>query len=112
MVGTIVLAVLGCVSGWMFNRVAKRFRGDILSLGRENLTLAKAVKKLQERCEQAETDAKATLEIAMDCQAVYKDHENRLTTIEGQPKIDVRAKPRTVPFRQFKAAAESLPEED
>jgi hypothetical protein len=84
----------------------------IATLERENLTLAKAVKKLQERCEQAETDAKATLEIALDCQAVYKDHENRLTTIEGQPKIEARARAKTVPFRQFKAAAESLPEED
>jgi hypothetical protein len=89
----------------------KRWLG-IKALERENLILAKAVKKLQESRGQAEAVAKTTLEVALDCQAVYKDHENRLTSIEGQPKIEAKPKTRTVPFRQFKSVAESLPEED
>ena len=81
-------------------------------LERENLILLKAVKKLQEYREAIENEAKKTLELAMDCQAVYKDHESRLQAIEGKPKIEPKPKARTVPFRQFKAAAESLPEEE
>ena len=51
-------------------------------------------------------------EIALDCQVVYKDHETRLQSIEVQPKAtEARPKSKTVSFRQFKAAAESLPEE-
>ena len=81
-------------------------------LERENLIMAKAIKTLQTRCEIIESDAKNTLEVAMDGQAVYKDHETRLQSIEGQPKIEVKTRARTVPFRQFKSVAESLPEED
>ena len=81
-------------------------------LERENLILLKAVKKLQEHREVTESDARHTLELAMDCQAVYKDHESRLRSIEGQPKIEPKLKAQKVPFRQFKAAAESLPEEE
>ena len=81
-------------------------------LERENLIMAKAIKTLQTRCEIIESDAKNTLEVAMDGQAVYKDHETRLQAIEGQPKVEVKTRARTVPFRQFKSVAESLPEED
>ena len=109
--GTIVLGVLAVTSFVLAVR-ANRSDKKISALERENLTLAKAAKAHRERLEQAESDAKKTLEVALDCQAVYKDHENRLTSIEGQPKIDVKVRARTVPFRQFKAAAESLPEED
>lgn len=89
----------------------KRWLG-IESLERENLILAKALKALQARVEQAESDAKQTLEVAMDCKTLVGDHENRLTSIEGQPKMNAKPKTRTVPFRQFKSVAESLPEED
>ena len=89
----------------------KRWFG-IEALERENLILARSAKALKSRCEALENDAKSTLEVALDCQAVYKDHENRLQSIEGQPKIEAKPKARTVPFCQFKAAAESLPEED
>lgn len=89
----------------------KRWLGiDVIE--RENLILAKAVRALQARVEQAESDAKQTLEVALDCKTFVDDHENRLTSIEGQPKMDAKPKTRTVPFRQFKSVAESLPEED
>jgi hypothetical protein len=89
----------------------KRWLG-IDDLERENVILVRAVQKLREYRERLEADARQTLEVALDCQTVYKDHENRLQSIEGQPKIEAKVKARTVPFRQFKAAAESLPEED
>jgi hypothetical protein len=63
------------------------------------------------RLNDAQPDAKKALETALDCKAVYEDHENRLTSIESQPKIDVKVRARTVPFRQFKSVAEALPEE-
>ena len=89
----------------------KRWLGiDVLE--RENLIMAKAIKTLQTRCEIIESDAKHTLEVALDGQAVYKDHETRLQAIEGQPKVEVKTRARTVPFRQFKSVAESLPEEN
>ena len=112
MVGEIGLFALWCITSWLFGSDTKRAKAAIASLERENLILAKAVKKLQERSDLADADAKSTLEVALDCQTVYKDHENRLQSIEGQPKIEAKPKARTVPFRQFKAAAESLPEED
>jgi hypothetical protein len=88
----------------------KRWLG-IEVLEHENLRLVDAIKKVNSKANEAESDAKKALEVALDCQAVYKDHENRLTSIESQPKIDVKVKARTVPFRQFKSVAESLPEE-
>jgi hypothetical protein len=89
----------------------KRWLG-IDDLERENVILVRAVQKLREYRERLEADARQTLEVALDCQTVYKDHETRLRAIEGEPKAEPKPKARTVPFRQFKAAAESLPEED
>ncbi len=89
----------------------KRWLG-ITALERDNLSLAKNIQKLIDRVNVVESDAKKALDVALDCQAVYKDHESRLRAIEGQPKSEPKAKARTVPFRQFKAAVEWLPEED
>ena len=82
----------------------KRWLGiDVLE--RENLTMARALNTFQ-------IDAKKTHDIALDCEAVYKDHETRLRSIESEPKAEPKPRARTVPFRQFKSVAESLPEED
>lgn len=104
MVGEIILFGLWCFSGWAFNHAIKQHKIEIAILKRENESLAKAALVQTKKLAKAE-------EALADHDALLKDLENRLTSIEVTPKITEK-RSKTVTFRQFKAAAESLPEED
>jgi hypothetical protein len=118
MVGTIIwVTVLWLVTGyavnWAIRRYTKAVGVEISRLKRENLQCATAIAALKTRVDALLASAEKTTTIALDNQAMITDHENRLTMVETQPKIaDVRQRTRTVPFRQFKSVAESLPEEE
>lgn len=80
----------------------KRWLGiDVLE--RENLTLAKAVKALQERVIQCEGDCKSALEIVGDCQKLLT---NKV------PSRNIVPKPHKPSWRNFRVAMEKATEEE
>ena len=86
--------------------------GRIRVLERENLSLLKASQVALTKLNEAQEDAKKALEIALDLQVLVRDLENRLTETEKGSKMTPAVRTKTVPFRQFKAMAESLPDEE
>jgi hypothetical protein len=118
MVGTIIwVTVLWLVTGyavnWAMRRYTKAVGVEIAKLKRENLQCATAIAAHKIRLDSTQQKAEDALAKSLDNAAYCADFEKRLTSVEVAPKIaDVRQRARTVPFRQFKAAAESLPEEE
>lgn len=135
MVGEIVLFGLWLVAGWAFNRHAKRTDIEIAKLRRENASCAKAIAAQSQAIAKqgdaiaAQSDSVAeVLKLAQSCQAamltgfvasglaeiadhaaLLADLEKRLTAVEVAPKSsEGKSRTRTVPFRAWRAAAETL----